>query len=298
MKAYNSISDFHRHLGLPKPLNPLISVVNMKDINVPQGEPSEKFIINFYKISFIESSNGRVSYGQNYFDFDEGGLFFISPGQIISPACPSDSLSGTTIYMHPDLIRVHNLGKKIKNYGFFSYSVAEALHLSEKEKVIVLGLFKQIELELNAAIDTFSQDLLTSYVELLLDYSNRFYTRQFITRKTANNDLLTKLEALLDDYFNNDKAIQSGLPTVQYVSEQLHFSPDYLSDMLRAYTGQNTQQHIHNKLIDTAKMLLSSSNLTVAEVAYQLGFEHPQSFNKLFKRKTNISPTSYRHSFN
>lgn len=295
---YNSISAYHRDLGLQKPLHPLISVVDYKDMKASPALPSARFILNFYKLSFIDGSKGKIGYGKNHFDFNEGGLVFVAPGQMMSADCPSNELSGSTIYMHPDLIGSHNLSKKMRNYGFFAYSVSEALHLSEKEKDIVIGLFRQIEAELHSAIDTFSQDLLTSCVELLLDYSNRFYTRQFITRKNVNNDLLSKLEALLTDYFNSGKAINSGLPTVQYVSEQLNFSQDYLSDMLRAYTGLNTQQHVHNKLIETAKVLLNAGGLTISEVAYQLGFEHPQSFNKLFKRKTNVSPTAYRHSFN
>ncbi|MDJ1482904.1 AraC family transcriptional regulator [Cytophagaceae bacterium YF14B1] len=295
---YNSISEFQRDMGLPKPLHPLISVVRLEDIRFSAKRIETKIALNFYKISFIEGGNRKIRYGQTYFDFDEGGLFFISPGQVISVGSPTENLCGLTIYLHPDLIRNHNLGKKIKDYGFFSYSMVEALHLSEKEKNIILGLFHQIQMELDSAIDTFSQELLASYVELLLDYSNRFYTRQFITRKTAHNDLLDKLDTLLSDYFRSGKALHNGLPTVQFVSEQLNFSSDYLSDMLRTYTGQSTQQHIHNKLIEVAKELISTSNLTIAEVAYQLGFEHPQSFTKLFKQKTDLSPMVFRHSFN
>ncbi|WP_133576798.1 helix-turn-helix domain-containing protein [Pedobacter metabolipauper] len=293
---YDSISEYQRDLDLPKPLHPLVSVVNLNDINA-RDHKYKSIVLNFYKISFITGSKSKIKYGQNYFDFEEGGLFFISPNQIISVVHNSDKLSGISIYLHPDLIRHHSLGKKIRNYGFFSYSISEALHLSEKEKEVILGLFKQIEAELHSAIDTFSQDLLASYVELLLDYSDRYYTRQFITRKTENHDLVSRLENVLADYFDGGKAMASGLPTVQYVSGKLNFSADYLSDMLRTYTGQNTQQHIHNKLIEIAKELLSTSDLTIAQVAYQLGFEHPQSFNKLFKQKANTSPTVYRQSF-
>jgi AraC-like DNA-binding protein len=295
---YNSISAFHRELGLPKPLHPLISVVNYDDIQIFPHKISTKIILNFYKISFISNTQGKVRYGQTYYDFDEGGLCFVAPHQVISGASPERSLSGLIVFFHPDLIRNHVLAKKIKEYGFFSYSVAEALHLSPKEKDIILSIVKQIEAELSSAIDPFSQDLLASQIGLLLDYSNRFYNRQFITRKTVHNELLSKLEELLTDYFDGGKVAEFGLPTVQYVSSQLHFSPDYLSDMLRVYTGRNTQQHIHNKLIEKAKELLSSSNLSAAEVAYQLGFEHPQSFNKLFKRKTDFSPLEFRKSLN
>lgn len=295
-RHYKSISEFHRDFGLPIPLHPLISVVNYEDMGSVSHQRPAMATLDFYKISFVNGTKGTVKYGQNYFDFDQGGLVFVAPNQMISAAYPSNSLKGQIIYMHPDLIYNRNLSKKMKGYGFFSYSVAEALHLSEKEKDIIDGLFTQIKSELSSAIDIFSQDLINSYIELFLDYSNRFYTRQFITGNTINNDLLSRLEILLSDYFNNGKAIESGLPTVQFLSSQLNFSPDYLSDMLRAYTGQNTQQHIHNKVIETAKNLLASGNLTIAQVAYQLGFEHPQSFSKMFKRKINLSPMEFRQS--
>ncbi len=206
--------------------------------------------------------------------------------------------TGHTLLIHPDFIRNYPLAKNIKNFGFFSYSVNEALHLSEKEKLIILTIFRNIEDELQSTIDDFSQDVIIAQIELLLNYSNRFYKRQFITRKAVNNDLLAKSEALLSGYFNNETSLMKGLPTVQYLAEQLNVSTHYLSDMLRSLTGQNAQQHIHDKLIEKAKEILSISNLSVAEVAYQLGFEHPQSFNKLFKSKTNLSPSEFRQSFN
>jgi AraC family transcriptional regulator, transcriptional activator of pobA len=190
------------------------------------------------------------------------------------------------------------LAKKIKEYGFFSYVANEALHLSEKEKETVLSIFKIIDEELNSRIDDFSQDVIISQIELLLNYSNRFYKRQFITRKGINNDLLQKLEAILDDCFNDEKSLMEGIPTVQFLSAKLNISPSYLSDMLRSLTGQNAQQHIHNKLIDKAKEKLSTTDLSVSEIAYQLGFEHPQSFSRLFKTKTTLSPLEFRASFN
>ena len=190
------------------------------------------------------------------------------------------------------------LAKKIKQYGFFSYSANEALHLSDKEKATIISIFKIIDEELNSRIDDFSQDVMISQIELLLNYANRFYKRQFITRKAVSNDLLQKLEEILDEYFNGEKSLSQGIPTVQYLSEKLNISPSYLSDMLRSLTGQNAQQHIHHKLIEKAKETLSTTNLSVSEVAYGLGFEHPQSFSKLFKTKTNLSPLEFRRSFN
>jgi AraC-like DNA-binding protein len=295
---FNSISELHRALGLPKPLHPLVSLVDYANINTDTTDIAKGMVLNFYKVSFKKNFTGKVKYGQNYYDFDEGGLSFISPNQLISTAEEEADYGGYTLLFHPDFIRNFPLGKNIKDYGFFSYSVAEALYLSEKEKEIIIGIFKNIQHELESAIDLFSQEVMISHIELLLNYSKRFYSRQFITRKAANNDLLAKLEALLSEHFDSDRALLKGLPTVQDISAQLNVTPHYLSDMLRTLTGQNTQQHIHSKLIEKAKEILSTTNLSIAEIAYQLGFEHPQSFNKIFKRKTKMSPIEYRTSFN
>jgi AraC family transcriptional activator of pobA len=294
---FNSISDLHRVLGLPKPLHPLVSMVDNTKISVQRSQLPDAFLFNFYKISYKVGLRGKIRYGQNYYDFDEGGLVFTSPNQILAITDDTEYL-GHTLLIHPDFIRNYSLGRNIKNFGFFSYSANEALHLSEKEKGIILNIFKNIGDELESTIDDFSQDVIISQIELLLNYSNRFYKRQFLTRKAASHDLLAKLDDLLNEYFNKQTTLMNGLPTVHYLAEQLHVSPRYLSDMLRSLTGQNAQQYIHDKLIERAKEILSISNLTVAEIAYQLGFEHPQSFNKLFKRKTNLSPLEFRQSFN
>jgi len=295
-QKFNSISDLHRMLGLPKPLHPLVSLVDNSRIAIDKDKLPAAFMFNFYKISYKMSLRGKIRYGQNYYDFDEGGLVFTAPNQVLATTDDTEYL-GNTLLIHPDFIRNYPLGENIKKFGFFSYDTNEALHLSEKEKTIVLNIFRNIEDELQSTIDDFSQDVIIAQIELLLNYSNRFYKRQFITRKAVNNDLLSKLEHLLGDYFDKESALIKGLPTVQYLAEQLNVSPRYLSDMLRSLTGQNAQQHIHNKLIEKAKEILSTSNLSVAEVAYQLGFEYPQSFNKLFKRKTNLSPLEFRQSF-
>jgi AraC family transcriptional activator of pobA len=294
---FNSISELHRALGLPKPMHPLISLVDYSNIKADTTKLEKGIIFNFYKISYKKNYTGRVKYGQSYYDFEEGGLSFVSPNQVISVADDEGDYGGYTLLIHPDFIRNFPLGKKIKDYGFFSYTVAEALFLSDKEKDIIIGLFKNIETELDSAIDLYSQEVVVSQLELLLSYSKRFYNRQFITRKSASNDLLSKTEALLDNYFTVEKALLKGLPSVQEIANELNVSSHYLSDMLRSLTGRNTQQHIHSRLIDKAKELLSTTNLTVAEVAYQLGFEHPQSFNKLFKNKTKVSPMEFRQSF-
>jgi len=296
--VFNSISELHQALGLPKPLHPLISLVDYSNIRADTTELEKGMLFNFYKISYKKNFSGKVKYGQNYYDFDEGGLSFISPNQVITAIEGEADYGGYTLLIHPDFIRNYPLGKSIKNYGFFSYSVTEALYLSEKEKQVIIGLFQNIGLELDSAIDQISQDVLISQVELLLNYSKRFYSRQFITRKTASNELLVRFEDILANYFNVDKPLLNGLPTVDQLAADLNVSSHYLSDMLRTLTGRNTRQHMHDKLIDKAKELLTTSNMSVSEVAYQLGFEHPQSFNRLFKSKTKISPIDFRQSFN
>ena len=296
-RKFESLSDFHRVFGLPKPLHPMISCTDMKEINIVPNELGHSFILDFYKIALKENTCGKARYGQNYYDFGEGGLVFSAPNQLFESP-PENGASGYLLLIHPDLLLTYPLAKKIKQYGFFSYAANEALYLSDKEKTNIMTIFKIIGDELESRIDDFSQDVIVSQIELLLNYSNRFYKRQFITRKSVNNDLLQKLEEILDDYFNKEKTSLNGIPTVQQLSELLNLSPSYLSDMLRALTGQNAQQHIHAKLMEKAKELLSTTNLTIAEIAYQLGFEHPQSFSKLFKTKTNLTPLEFRNSFN
>jgi AraC family transcriptional activator of pobA len=295
---FNSISELHQALGLPKPLHPLISLVDYSNITVDTAELEKGMLFNFYKISYKKNFSGKVKYGQSHYDFDEGGLSFISPNQVITAMKGEADYGGYTLLIHPDFIRPYPLGKSIKNYGFFSYAVNEALYLSDKEKQVIIGLFKNIEMELDSAIDQISQDVLVSQVELLLNYSKRYYNRQFITRKTASSEFLVRFESLLADYFDAGKPLTNGLPTVDDLAAALNISAHYLSDMLRTLTGQNTQQHIHAKLIDKAKELLITGELSVAEVAYQLGFEHPQSFNRLFKSKTKFSPLDFRQSLN
>lgn len=296
---FESITAVHRAFGLPAPQHPLISLLNKQDLQ-SSTRPSGAHVLHFYKISFKTALGGKVRYGQGYYDFDEGGLLFASPNQVIGSSEDEDTedLSYYTMLIHPDFLHGYPLARKIKQYGFFSYGTNEALHLSEREKAIILSLFHIIEQELNSRIDEFSQEVVISQIELLLNYASRFYKRQFITRKVVSNDLLERLEGLLDDYFQNDKTASQGIPTVQLLSEQLNVSSSYLSDMLRALTGMNAQQHIHNKLIEKAKEKLSVTSLTIAEIAFDLGFTHPQSFSRFFKMKTKISPVEFRHSFN
>ncbi|MFC4740268.1 helix-turn-helix domain-containing protein [Flavobacterium ponti] len=294
---FESLTDFHLVFGLEKPLHPMISFVDIQQLQKLPNDFPKSMVMNFYKISYKTGICGQAKYGQKYYDFGEGGLVFTSPNQIFeSPS--NHHTSGSLLLIHPDFLLSYPLAKKIKEYGFFSYTANEALHLSDKEKETILALFNSIDDELNSRIDDFSQDVMVAQVELLLNYCNRFYKRQFITRKSVNNDVLIKLEEILDDYFNEDKSVIEGIPTVQWLADNLNISPSYLSDMLRSLTGQNAQQHIHNRLVEKAKEILSTTNLSVAEIAYQLGFEHPQSFSRLFKSKSGVSPIEFRHSFN
>lgn len=294
----NSISELNQLLGQPKPLHPLIALHDNKAMLLDKSLLPQSFLFDFYKISYKKALNGKVGYGQGYYDFDEGGMVFTAPNQLLTINDDDMDYEGMTLLFHTNFIRNYPLGNNIKKFGFFSYATNEALFLSDKEKQTVFSVFERIREELNNNIDDFSQDVMISYLEVLLNYSNRFYKRQFITRKVVNHDLLTRMEQSLSDYFDQEKTLQNGLPTVEYLANELNLSPRYLSDMLRSLTGQNTQQHIHDKLIEKAKEYLATTNLSVAEIAYQLGFEHSQSLNRLFKKKTDLSPLEFRQSFN
>ncbi len=295
----HSVPQLHQLMGFGKPGHPLISLIKHQDNRhslVFDGPVS--FITDFYIILLKRDVKGKIKYGQHYYDFDEGIMAMMAPGQVFSVDEPHDGSTGWLLVFHPDFIRNYPLATTIKSYGFFSYEVNEALHLSTKEEKMLERIMKNIQQEYLSPIDRFSQDVMVSHLDLLLNYANRFYNRQFITRKSAGIDLLTKLENVLNDYFDGNKVQQMGLPSVQYISGQLHISPNYLSDMLRSLTGQGTQQHIHDKLIEKAKDILATTNLSVSEIAYRLGFEHSQSFSRLFKSRTKLTPLAFRSSFN
>ncbi|MEO3405040.1 helix-turn-helix transcriptional regulator [Mucilaginibacter sp. CAU 1740] len=293
---FTSVSELHRVLGLSAPLHPLISIFDNTRISVKKADLPTTFSFDFYSISFKKRVKGRTGYGQSHYDFDDGTMTFVAPQQIVSTVRESEYF-GISLLFHPELIRHYPLGTLIKRFGFFSYESNEALHLSDKEKETVLGIIGNLENELQQNIDDHSQDIVVSQIETLLNYSNRFYKRQFITRKAVNHDLLNRFDALLDVFFNSADPLTKGLPTVEMLAEALNLSPRYLSDMLRSLTGQGALQHIHEKLTEKAKDYLAGTAFSVAEIAYQLGFEHPQSFHKLFKKRTQISPLEYRQSF-
>ncbi len=295
----DTIAAYHQFAGLPKPAHPLISVVRFDDIRTWRIDKPKSIVNNFYSIALKRNFNGRLKYGQQAYDFDDGVMVFLSPGQVLTVTTDEPHAhTGWLLMIHPDFLWHTPLAKTIRQYDYFDYTIREALFLSEKEESMIVGIIQQIQQEYQAPIDKFSQNIIIAQLDVLLNYAERFYQRQFITRKITNHKILDQFEAVLEAYFASEELLQTGLPTVGYMAERLNLSPTYLSSLLKTLTGQNTQQHIHDKLISTAKERLSTTNLSVSEIAYGLGFEHPQSFSKLFRSKTNSSPLEFRQSFN
>ncbi|MFD2943600.1 helix-turn-helix domain-containing protein [Flavobacterium notoginsengisoli] len=294
-----SISEFHEFRDLPKPEHPLVSVYNFEDLKYLNEEEPKSLILDFYSIALKRNANAKMRYGQQEYDFKEGVLLFIAPGQVFSIEGNAElQHTGYSLLIHPDFLWNTPLAQKIKQYEYFGYEVHEALHMSDKEEKMIIDIMKNIQHEYQSNIDKFSQDVIIAQIDLLLTYSERFYNRQFITRKINNHEILGRLEKLLENFFSDNSLTKKGLPTVQYIAENLNVSPNYLSGLLKHLTGQSTQQHIHDKLIEKAKEKLSTTNLSISEIAFELGFEHQQSFSKLFKTKTNFSPLEFRQSFN
>lgn len=298
MNTIASISQFHRLLSLPEPKHPLVSIINLSESIFLDDEIWKGFVNRFYCVALKRNATGKIRYGQQHYDYDKGVLSFTAPNQVQyldlqNVECDSN---GYLLIFHEDFLLKHSLANTISSYGFFSYAVNEALHLSEDEENNLLEILHKIDKECQH-IDQHTQEIILSQIELLLNYSKRFYERQFITRKSGSHQLLTKFETYLNDYFENSSS-GKGLLTVHQIAEAMNISPNYLSDLLRIQTGQNTQQHIHEKLISKAKEKLSITELSVSEIAYDLGFEHAQSFSTLFKKKTKLSPLEFRQSFN
>lgn len=294
-----TIAEAHKIFGLPSPEHPLISILNYADLKVPEFTGELSALFDFYYISLKKGFTNKLFYGQQTYDFDDGMLYFVAPNQILRGAGPEpeDDLSGWILLIHPDLLWGTSLAKNIKKYDFFDYSVNEALFLSEKEKSTVTGIVENIRQEYQSNMDRFTQEIIVSHLETLLNYAERFYQRQFLTRKKSNHQVLERLEQLINDYFKNEELSSQGLLTVQYISDRLYVSPSYLRGLLKTLTGLSTQQYIHEKLIEKAKEQLSTTDLSVSEIAYALGFEHIQSFSKLFKSKTKQSPLEFRAGF-
>ncbi|RFM33443.1 helix-turn-helix domain-containing protein [Chitinophaga silvisoli] len=292
-----TISEFHQLRGLPKPEHPLISVVEYSAIKRPADISEKNWVLDFYQVSLKRGINAKLKYGQQEYDFDEGVMFFIAPNQVFRIEVeenPGAKRAGWMLLVHPDFLWNTPLASNIRQYEFFEYAVNEALFLSDKEEKIMNGVVQNIRNEYHSNIDKFSQGIIIAQIDTLLNYSERFYNRQFLTRKISNHQVLGQMEQLLKANFEAAK----GIPTVQYLADALHVSPKYLSGLLKTLTGLTAQQHIHEKLIEIAKEKLSTTKLSVSEIAYELGFEHSQSFSKFFKTKTRLTPLQFREAFN
>ncbi len=289
-----TISELHEIVGFEKPKHPLLTIIDYSDVNIKNAPESGSFICSFYSINFKKHCD--FIYGRQAFDHQEGTLHCTSPEQIITfnRKKEANSAEGWGLYFHPELIRNTALGKKIHEYSFFSYAENEALHLSEYEKQTLLSILKQMQNEYNTNMDHYSHDLLISNIELLLNYCKRFYGRQFITRGNQNKDILIRFDEFITNYFNSKQLDKHGIPSVKYCADAMNLSPNYFSDLLKTETGKNTQEHIHYHLLEKAKLILLCSDKSINEIAYELGFEYPQNFSKLFKKKVGTTPTEFR----
>ena len=294
----DSISQIHQALNLGKPKNPLITIIDMANFEVKDFWVEAKFISQLYTITLKDESCG-LEYGRNTYDFQEGVMSFIAPNQVYGITTkPKQQVEGWMLIFHPELIRGTNIGRKIENLNLFSYHVHEALHLSEQEQKTVTDCITMIDEEIKERIDKHSKDVIVSGLDFFFSYCTRFYERQFNTRAAANSDILIKVENLLKNYYQTHKTDFQGLPTVSYLADKVNLSPGYLSDLLKNETGKTAKEHINLYLIDKAKNTLLNTTLTVSEIAYDLGFEYPQHFSKLFKAKTGLTPKTYRTKSN
>lgn len=288
----NTVTEYNNRVG-QETLHPLISIVDFS-----KTEPFYYFRmqLGFYAIFLKDLKCGDMIYGVSTYDYEEGTLIFVAPSQVYGFEDNSEKKQGKgkALLFHPDLIHGTSLGRNIKDYTFFSYEVNEALHLSTRERAIINDCLDKISYELEHAIDIHSKTLIVSYLELFLNYSKRFYDRQFITRSNVNKDILAKFEKVLDEYFSKNMATEYGLPSVSYCADKLFLSPNYLGDLLKKETGKSAQEHIQFKLIDIAKEKIYEPGKSISEIAYELGFKHPQHFTRMFKKNTGLSPVEYR----
>lgn len=297
----DSISQAHQLFGIDKPKHPLVTVVHPKDFRSVSALPEGvKIVTNFYQIMLKVDGCGNLTYGKNSYDYEEGTLIFTSPGQALAYEDQDEvgavNADEWTLAFHPDLIRRSDLGKNIHQYSFFAYNANEALHLSDEERKNIETLLEKIVQEYSQKLDRHSQHLIVANIELLLDYCLRFYDRQFYTRTNLNNDVITKFERLLHEYYHSVLVEEFGIPTVQYCAKELNLSPNYLSDLLKKETGKTAQEHLHLYVIERAKSSLLNSSSSISEIGYALGFEYPQHFSNLFKSKTGLSPRAFRNS--
>lgn len=298
----STISEFHKLQGLQSPDHPLISVIHTKDLPKDLQIHAGKYKFNFYIISLKTSCHSQFKYGRNSYDFDEGSMSFTASGQVFDFQNTDENQlntdEGWTVVFHPDFIRHTPLTEQISDYTFFNYEVYEALHISEKEKKMLLEFIKNISIEITNTTDRHSQELIIINLESILKYSKRYYDRQFYTRTNLNKDYLIEFERFLKNYFTSTELTNKGLPNIKQCGEALNMSGHYLSDLLKAETGESAKEHIHNYVVEQAKNKLLSTTSSISEIAFDLGFEYPQHFSKIFKKKTSMSPKEYRCSLN
>jgi AraC-like DNA-binding protein len=299
---FATISEYNQLAG-QETFHPLVSVIDFSTLNIPDAEGRREllrqFSLGFYAVFLKNGNYCNIHYGRNNYDYQEGTLVFIAPEQVVKIEYTADGPpSGYALLFHPDLVRGTALGNIMKDYSFFSYSAHEALHLSEREKQIVVECFQKIDFELQQAIDKHSKRLIVSNIELFLNYCVRFYDRQFITREIPNSSVLERFEQLLTEYFQSEKPLETGLPGVSHFADQLHLSANYFGDLVKKETGKAAQEYIHAKLIDVAKEKMFDHRKSVSEIAYELGFKYPQHFTRFFKQHVGATPNDYRGSMN
>ncbi len=297
----NSIYDFHQFAQLPEPEHPLVSLIDYSKVVYPLEYTDIKWVQNFYSIGLKRNVSKKFNYGQYSYDFQEGILALVAPKQVIrieiDPTAEAQP-SGWLLLIHPDFLWGSPLAQKLRSYDFFGYNVNEALFLSKKEELMLIEIFKNIQKEYQSNIDKFTQTIILTQIELLCNYTERFYERQFITRKIANNELLARLDNFIESHLENGDMIDHGILSVSAIAQQLHISPNYLTSLLRVLLGKATQTYVQEKIVDKAKEKLSTTTMSVSEVAYELGFQHPASFNKLFKKHTALTPSEFKKMFN
>lgn len=291
-----SIHQLHQLLQLPAPKHPLISLVNANDFQIGKEHVGTQVLSDFYMISLKDKGCG-IDYGRSQFDFQEGVLVFSAPKQLsaVQEVVERGSINGWMLFFHPDLIRGFALNQEIENFNFFSYDVVEALHLSQQEEATIQTVVQNIENEYNQRIDKHSQKVIVSNLELLLNYCDRYYERQFTMRSTQNKGFVKAFEQELAQYFNAKQHLENGLPSIAYFSEKAHLSQHYFSDLLKKETGRSAKDHINDFIINQAKNLLVNSNLAVNEIAFELGFNYPHYFTRLFKSKTGVTPVEFKN---
>jgi len=288
-----SITDLHNFFHYDKPLHPLITVIDLAKVDRSHRKPGVGYRLNLYSIA-CKKIEGSFQYGRTSYDFSEGTLMFTAPNQVLSPGI-ENKVEGWALYIHPDFLNASSKGNKLTQYSFFGYDVKEALHISEAEKNILEECLHNVQREISNNLDKHSHNLILTNLDLFLSYCSRAYDRQFLTRLKAGNDIVEKFERLLNDYFAQPSLVETGVPDVRHFASQLNLSPNYLSDLLHKYTGKATQEHIHLKLVDKAKAMLWSTENSISEIAYDLGFEHPSHFTKLFKSRVGMSPREFRN---